>query len=113
MVFTSGALLSLQILLQYYNSSLERDPLSKKIIKFGAVACIAGGLEANFSNSAPKIMYYSARGPDPEDNVLQDADILKPNLVAPGNFIWAAWSSGGTDSLEFLGNKLKAFLGCS
>lgn len=49
-------------------------------------------------------MYYSARGPDPEDNFLQDADILKPNLVAPGNSIWAAWSSGGTDSVEFLGN---------
>nr|GFC77207.1 subtilisin-like protease SBT2.2 [Tanacetum cinerariifolium] len=78
-----------KILLQYYNSSLERDPVSKKIVKFGAVACIAGGVEANFSNSAPKIMYYSARGPDPQDNSFQDADILKPNLVAPGNFIWA------------------------
>nr|GEW07242.1 subtilisin-like protease SBT2.2 [Tanacetum cinerariifolium] len=41
-------------------------------------------------------------GPDPQDNSFQDADILKPNLVAPGNFIWAAWSSGGMDSVEFL-----------
>lgn len=93
----------LQILLQYYNSSLERDEVTKKIIKFGAVACILGGLKANFSNSAPKIMYYSARGPDPEDSFLDDADIMKPNLVAPGNSIWAAWSSLGTDSVEFQG----------
>lgn len=102
-----------KVLLQYYNSSLERDPVSRKIIKFGAVACIAGGVEANFSYSAPKIMYYSARGPDPEDNVLQDADILKPNLVAPGNFIWAAWSSGGTESVEFLGEDFAMMSGTS
>ena len=90
-------------MLQYYNSSLERDALTKKIVKFGALACISGGLKASYSYSAPKIMYYSARGPDPEDNFLDNADILKPNLVAPGNFIWAAWSSLGTDSVEFQG----------
>lgn len=102
-----------KILLQYYNSTLERDPVSRKIVKFGGVACIVGGVEANFSNSAPKIMYYSARGPDPEDNFLQDADILKPNLVAPGNSIWAAWSSGGTDSVEFLGEDFAMMSGTS
>ena len=48
-------------------------------------------------------MYYSARGPDPEDSLPHEADIMKPNLVAPGNFIWAAWSSVATDSVEFLG----------
>lgn len=93
----------MQIFLQYYNSSLERDESTKKVVKFGAVASISGGLKANYSHSAPKIMYYSARGPDPEDSFLDDADILKPNLVAPGNFIWAAWSSLGTDSVEFMG----------
>nr|DAD43675.1 TPA_asm: hypothetical protein HUJ06_001905 [Nelumbo nucifera] len=92
-----------KILLQYYNSSLERDAVSKKIVKFGAVASILGGLKANYNNSAPKVMYYSARGPDPEDSFLDDADILKPNLIAPGNFIWGAWSSVGADSVEFEG----------
>lgn len=82
---------------------MERDELTKKIIKFGAVASICGGLKANYSNAAPKVMYYSARGPDPEDGFLDDADIMKPNLVAPGNSIWAAWSSAGTDSVEFQG----------
>ena len=80
---------------------MEKD--SKKIVKFKATAKICGGLKANYGNSAPKIMFYSARGPDPEDTFLDDADIMKPNLVAPGNFVWAAWSSAGGDSVEFLG----------
>ncbi|KAI9197999.1 hypothetical protein LWI28_008337 [Acer negundo] len=102
-----------KILLQYYNSSLERDGVTKKIIRYGAVASISGGLKANFSNSAPKVMYYSARGPDPEDNSFDDADILKPNLVAPGNSVWAAWSSLGTDSVEFQGENFAMMSGTS
>lgn len=98
------SLLIWQILLQYYNSSLEEDETTKKIVKFGAVACISGGIKANFSLSAPKVMYYSARGPDPEDSSVDDADILKPNLVAPGNSVWAAWSSHGAESIEFQGS---------
>lgn len=89
--------------MQYYNSSLEIDPASKKVVKFGAVARICGGLKANYSNNAPKVMYYSSRGPDPEDSLPHEADILKPNLLAPGNFIWSAWSSLGADSAEFQG----------
>ncbi|GAA0161532.1 serine protease [Lithospermum erythrorhizon] len=58
-------------------------------------------------------MYYSARGPDPEDTSLDDADILKPNLVAPGYFIWAAWSSGGADSVEFQGENFAMMSGTS
>lgn len=77
--------------------------MTKRIVKFGALATICGGFKANYSSSAPKIMYYSARGPDPEDNFLDDAEIMKPNLVAPGNSIWAAWSSVGADSVEFQG----------
>lgn len=92
-----------QILLEYYNSSLEEDGASKEIVNFGAVASICGGLEANYNNAAPKVMYYSARGPDPVDSFPHEADIMKPNLVAPGNSIWAAWSSLATDSDEFLG----------
>ncbi|KAL8160527.1 hypothetical protein V2J09_002064 [Rumex salicifolius] len=102
-----------KILLQYYNSSLERDKVTNKIIKFGALACISGGLKANYSNIAPKVMYYSARGPDPEDNSLDDADLLKPNLVAPGSSIWAAWSSLGSDSVEFEGEDFAIMSGTS
>lgn len=80
-----------------------KDVLSNKIIKFGGVARILGGLKANYSDLAPKVMFYSARGPDPEDNSLDDADVMKPNLIAPGHLIWAAWSSKATDSVEFEG----------
>ncbi|CAL9241986.1 unnamed protein product, partial [Arabidopsis halleri] len=100
-------------LLKYYNSSLQRDGTTKEIVSFGAVASIGGGLNANFSNRAPKVMYYSARGPDPEDNSFNDADILKPNLVAPGNSIWGAWSSVSTDSTEFEGEKFAMMSGTS
>lgn len=101
-------------ILQYYNASLVRDTVSNSIVKFGAVAKILGGLDAIYSNSAPKVMYYSARGPDPEDNsLLANADILKPNIIAPGNFIWGAWSSLGTDSPEFKGENFAMISGTS
>ncbi|XP_077244591.1 subtilisin-like protease SBT2.2 [Tasmannia lanceolata] len=102
-----------KILLKYYNSSLLRDASSKRITKFGGVARILGGLKPNYSNLAPKVDYYSARGPDPEDNFLDDADIMKPNLIAPGNLIWAAWSSRGTDSAEFEGESFAMISGTS
>ncbi|KAE8722801.1 Subtilase family protein isoform 2 [Hibiscus syriacus] len=102
-----------KILLQYYNSSLERDGSTGNIIRFRAVPSISGGLKANYSISAPKVMFYSARGPDPEDSFLDDADIMKPNLVAPGNSIWAAWSSLGTDSVEFQGENFAMMSGTS
>ncbi|CAN1288000.1 Subtilisin-like protease SBT2.2 [Linum perenne] len=86
---------------------------STKIVKFGATGSISGGIRANFSNSAPKVMYYSARGPDPEDSGFDVADVLKPNLVAPGNSIWAAWSSLGTDSVEFEGENFAMMSGTS
>lgn len=102
-----------KVLIRYYNSSLVRDTSTKQIIKFGAVARISGGLTADYSYSAPKVMYYSARGPDPEDSSLDDADVLKPNLVAPGNSIWGAWSSLGTDSVEFQGENFAMMSGTS
>uniref|UniRef100_A0A1D1Z5J1 Subtilisin-like protease n=1 Tax=Anthurium amnicola TaxID=1678845 RepID=A0A1D1Z5J1_9ARAE len=102
-----------KIFLKYYNSSLGRDETSKSIIKFGGVAKILGGLKANYSNLAPKVLYYSARGPDPEDSSLHDADIMKPNLIAPGNLIWGAWSSLGADSTEFEGEKFAMISGTS
>ena len=90
----------------YYNSSIGSEVSSRLGIKFGGMARIIGGLKANYSNRAPKVLYYSARGPDPEDNSFHDADVLKPNVIAPGNLIWGAWSSLGTDSTEFQGKKL-------
>lgn len=72
-------------------------------MRFGGVARISGGVEPSYNNPAPKVLYYSARGPDPENAFLDNADFMKPNLVAPGSYIWAAWSAVGTDSREFEG----------
>ncbi|KAK1325324.1 Subtilisin-like protease [Acorus calamus] len=99
--------------LSYYNNSLVRDGSSNAVKKFGGVARIFGGQIANYSSSAPKVLYYSARGPDPEDGMLDNADIMKPNLIAPGNLIWGSWSSAGTDSLEFKGENFAMISGTS
>ncbi|KAK1280250.1 Subtilisin-like protease [Acorus gramineus] len=99
--------------LSYYNNSLVRDGSSNAVKKFGGVARIFGGQIANYSSSAPKVLYYSARGPDPEDGLLDNADIMKPNLIAPGNLIWGAWSSAGADSLEFKGENFAMISGTS
>ncbi|KAL5222661.1 hypothetical protein ABZP36_027374 [Zizania latifolia] len=102
-----------KVFLNYYNESLVRDETSNKITSFGAVAKILGGLKPNYGFSAPKVMFYSARGPDPEDNSLSNADILKPNLIAPGSSIWGAWSSFGLDSAEFAGESFAMISGTS
>ncbi|CAN6455307.1 unnamed protein product [Victoria cruziana] len=99
--------------IQYYNSSLVRNASSKKIVRFGGVARISGGVEPSYNNSAPKVLYYSARGPDPENAFLDNADFMKPNLVAPGSYIWAAWSAVGTDSREFEGERFALISGTS
>lgn len=92
-----------QALLRYYNSSLLRDNASGKFVGSASVARIVGGMKPTYGITAPKVMYYSARGPDPEDDSFVDADILKPNLVAPGNSIWAAWSPLGIGTTDFEG----------
>ncbi|GJM93013.1 hypothetical protein PR202_ga09528 [Eleusine coracana subsp. coracana] len=102
-----------KVFLTYYNDSLVRDETSDRIVSFGGVAKILGGLKPNYRNSAPKVMFYSARGPDPEDNSLTNADILKPNLIAPGSSIWGAWSSRGLDSAEFAGESFAMLSGTS
>uniref|UniRef100_A0A7N0V9V9 Uncharacterized protein n=1 Tax=Kalanchoe fedtschenkoi TaxID=63787 RepID=A0A7N0V9V9_KALFE len=102
-----------KILFQYYNSSIVKDESEQRVARFGACGSIMGGFEANLNRTAPKIMYYSARGPDPEDSIASAADILKPNLVAPGDSIWGAWSSLGTDSVEFRGESFAMMSGTS
>lgn len=98
--------------LKYYNDSIIRDE-SNNIVKFGGVARVLGGLKPNYCKRGPKVVYYSSRGPNPQDNILDAADILKPNVIAPGNLIWAAWNSDGTDSAEFEGENFAMLSGTS
>ncbi|XP_078436861.1 subtilase family protein [Wolffia australiana] len=101
-----------QIFLDYYNSTVSGKDSSSSV-KVGAIGRIVGGLNANYNKHAPKVLYYSSRGPDPEDNSFHDAEIMKPNLIAPGNLIWGAWSSLAADSTEFKGEKFALISGTS
>lgn len=53
--------------------------------------------------SAPQVALFSARGPNIKDFSFQDADLLKPDILAPGSLIWAAWSPNGTDEPNYVG----------
>ncbi|KAG7593448.1 Peptidase S8/S53 domain superfamily [Arabidopsis thaliana x Arabidopsis arenosa] len=102
-----------QALLRYYNSSLLRENGSGKIVGSASVARIVGGMKPTYGITAPKVMYFSARGPDPEDDSFVDADIMKPNLVAPGNAIWGAWSPLGIGTNDFQGERFAMESGTS
>lgn len=56
--------------------------------------------------SAPQVALFSARGPNIKDFNFQDADLLKPDILAPGSLIWAAWSPNGTDEANYVGKEL-------
>ncbi|VVA93109.1 unnamed protein product [Arabis nemorensis] len=102
-----------QALLRYYNSSLLRDNGSGEIVGSASVARIVGGMKPTYGITAPKVMFFSARGPDPEDDSFDNADVMKPNLVAPGNSIWAAWSPLGIGTADFEGERFAMVSGTS
>lgn len=59
---------------------------------FRARAAIGEGRVASFGGRAPIVSRFSSRGPDIIDINKNLADVLKPDIVAPGHQIWAAWS---------------------
>ncbi|KAE8799980.1 Subtilisin-like protease [Hordeum vulgare] len=83
-------------LIDYYNSSTTRD-WAGRATSFQATFGIADGLAPTLFNSAPQVALFSSRGPDVKDFSFQDADVLKPDILAPGNLIWSAWAPNGTD----------------
>lgn len=85
----------------YYNSRTIRNRRGQAFI-FAATARILGGRVATFTGQAPVVASYSSRGPDLNNALLQTADVLKPNIMAPGSSIWAAWSpySEGDQNIE-------------
>ena len=82
---------SVQALWQYYNSKTLRSR-NGAAIAFAATARILDGRQATYTGQAPVVASYSSRGPDVNNALLQTADVLKPNIMAPGSSIWAAWS---------------------
>ncbi|WCJ25751.1 subtilisin-like serine protease 3 [Euphorbia peplus] len=76
---------------EYYNANTIRNR-SGQAVAFAARARILDGRQAIFTGQAPVVASYSSRGPDVTNALLQTADVLKPNILAPGSSIWAAWS---------------------
>ncbi|KAJ4789598.1 Subtilisin-like protease [Rhynchospora pubera] len=99
-------------LIDYYNCSTRRD-WAGRAISFEATASIANGLAPTLYNSAPQVAIFSSRGPDVKDFSFQDADVLKPDILAPGNLIWAAWAPNGTDEANYVGEGFAMISGTS
>ncbi|KAI8532281.1 hypothetical protein RHMOL_Rhmol11G0201400 [Rhododendron molle] len=81
-------------LLEYYNTGTIRSK-NGSAVHFNARARILEGRHAIYTGKAPVVASYSSRGPDVNNALLQTADVLKPNIMAPGSSIWAAWSPNG------------------
>ncbi|KAA8522706.1 hypothetical protein F0562_009132 [Nyssa sinensis] len=99
-------------LIDYYNISTSRD-WTGRVRSFKATGSIGDGLMPILHKSAPQVASFSARGPNVKDYSLQDADLLKPDILAPGNLIWAAWSPNGTDEPNYMGEGFAMISGTS
>ncbi|XP_043693789.1 subtilisin-like protease SBT2.4 [Telopea speciosissima] len=81
-----------QILLQHYGQWTTRDH-NGRATEYNARAAIGEGRVASFQGRAPTVSRFSSRGPDFIDASRSNlADVLKPNILAPGHLVWAAWS---------------------
>jgi hypothetical protein len=92
-------------LLDYYSKLTTRDA-NGIAVQFGAQAKIGGGQIANYSGQAQQVALFSSRGPDIKDFNFNQADILKPNVLAPGYLIWGAWTPIGIDNPNYIGELL-------
>ncbi|KAG0460388.1 hypothetical protein HPP92_020685 [Vanilla planifolia] len=85
---------------EYYDSHTMRG-MDGEVLSFEAMGRILDGRGAIFTGKPPVVASYSSRGPDVNNAMMQTADVLKPNVMAPGNAIWAAWSSKSDGDLYF------------
>ncbi|GLT62884.1 hypothetical protein SLA2020_354870 [Shorea laevis] len=79
------------IILQYYDQQTIKDE-GGVVVDFRASAAIGDGRIASFSGKAPVVARFSSRGPDFIDRNRTATNVLKPDILAPGREIWAAWS---------------------
>ncbi|KAF8687955.1 hypothetical protein HU200_042548 [Digitaria exilis] len=99
-------------LLEYYNNNTVRDEVGN-VVSFGATARILEGRHATYTGEAPVVADYSSRGPDVENSQLQPAEVLKPNVMAPGHLIWGAWSPTSDAMPEIRGESYALLSGTS
>ena len=81
----------MQVISQYYEQNIQRDKRGS-VTQHCAKAAIGEGRVASFVGQAPTVSRFSSRGPDFVDINRNPADVLKPDILAPGHQIWAAWS---------------------
>ncbi|KAL2628329.1 hypothetical protein AAZX31_07G244900 [Glycine max] len=80
-----------KVILQYYEEQIKRDRKGTAT-EFGAMAAVGEGRVASFTGRSPIVSRFSSRGPDIIDMHNNLADVLKPDILAPGHQIWAAWT---------------------
>ncbi|XP_031397716.1 subtilisin-like protease SBT2.4 [Punica granatum] len=80
-----------KVILQYYQRQTSRDRAGA-VTNFRARAAIGEGRAAAFTRRAPTVSRFSSRGPDFIDVYKNLIDVLKPDILAPGRQVWAAWS---------------------
>ncbi|CAJ1941408.1 unnamed protein product [Sphenostylis stenocarpa] len=80
-----------KVILQYYEQLTKRDEKGTGA-EFAALAAVGEGRLASFTGRSPVVSRFSSRGPDIIDIHKNLADVLKPDILAPGHQIWAAWS---------------------
>lgn len=81
----------MQKILQYYERETVRDKKGL-VVRYGGRASISEGRNASYQGRAPIVSRFSSRGPDYIDQSKNPTDVLKPDILAPGHQIWAAWS---------------------
>ncbi|CAM6049035.1 unnamed protein product [Sphagnum compactum] len=101
-----------EILLDYYTTLTTKDAAGTPI-HFGAQAKIGGGQIANYSGQGQQVALFSSRGPDVKDFNFNQADVLKPNVLAPGYLIWGAWTPIGIDNPNYMGQRWAMISGTS
>lgn len=95
--------IGLQELLDYYNTRTKRDE-NGNIVQFHARVKMNDSRQALFKVEAPRVTSFSSRGPVYANTITSVvADLLKPDLIAPGNEIWGAWAQSGIDVAGFVG----------
>ncbi|XP_073280593.1 subtilisin-like protease SBT2.4 [Primulina huaijiensis] len=61
-------------------------------IRYSGRAAISEERIATYMEKAPVASRFSSRGSDYMDQRKNPEDVIKPDILAPGNQIWAAWS---------------------
>ncbi|PQQ12161.1 subtilisin-like protease SBT2.4 [Prunus yedoensis var. nudiflora] len=80
-----------KVILQYYEQETCKEEKGFAT-RFAAKAAIGEGRVASFMGQAPVVSRLSSRGPDFINSSRTPCDVLKPDILAPGHQIWAAWS---------------------